>query len=194
MFRRAAIASVLLLLLSTASTAAATTHIAVTTIHYPPSTSIGLGATVSWDNSSGVPHTVSSDGPFALWSFSLPDNTDRTRAFKEAGSYPYYCMIHGATLMHGDIHVPMQALPNHGTTTTTYSIRVATVLAPTGFSYVIQRKAPGGTFVAWKTITTATTTFTTGKTGQWNFRARLKRNSNSTHSGWSPVLVISVAP
>ncbi len=193
MLRRAAMVSALLFLLSTGSTAASTTHIAVTAIHYPPSTSIGLGDTVSWDNTSGSGHTVSSDAPFSLWSFALANGTSRIRAFKLAGSFPYFCMIHGPALMHGDIHVPMNSVPTSGDHSTTFSIHVATVAAPAGFTFVIQRKAPGGSFILWKTITTKTTTFMPSHSGQWSFRTRVKRNSNGSHSGWSPVLVISVS-
>ncbi len=194
MLRRAAIASVLLFLLSTASAAASTTHIAVTQIHYPPSTSTRLGDTVSWDNTSGVGHTVTSDAPFSLWSFSLPNGASGTRAFKQAGSFPYFCQIHGASLMHGSIHVPMHSVPTSGARSTTFSIRAATVVAPAGLAYVIQRSAPGGSFALWKTITTQTTTFKTRHAGQWTFRTRVRRTSNGTHSGWSPVLVVNVTP
>jgi plastocyanin len=194
MLRRAALASVLLFLLSTASVAASTTHIAVTQIHYPPGTSTGLGDTVSWDNTSGVGHTVTSDAPFSQFSFSLPSGQSATRQFRQAGSFPYFCQIHGPTLMHGNIHVPMHAVPAGGTTATSFSIHVATVLAPAGIAYVIQRRAPGGTFALWKTITTKATSFMTGQAGQWSFRTRVKRTSNGTHSGWSPVLTISVVP
>jgi plastocyanin len=197
MIRRAAIASVLLLLLSTASTAAATTRIAVPVLHYPASTTIALGDTVKWTNTNPNPlisHTVSSNLPFALWSLSLPNGTSVSRAFRQAGSFPYYCQIHGALLMHGDIHVPMRAVPAHGTRSTSFSIHVATIRAPTGFAYVIQRKAPGGTFKLWKTITGESTAFSTGKTGNWSFRVHVKRTSNGTHSGWSPALVVKVAP
>jgi plastocyanin len=193
MFRRAAIASVLLLLLSTASTAAATTHVPVTSIQFPANTSTALGNTVSWDNTSGVGHTVTSKAPFSLFNLNLPNGQSAARVFRQAGSYPYFCVIHGATLMHGNVHVPMQAVPSSGTTATTYSIHVATVVAPSGLVYIIQRKAPGGSFVLWKRITTKTTTFTTSHTGQWSFRARLKRTSNGTTSGWSPVLVVTVS-
>jgi plastocyanin len=194
MLRRAAMASVLLFLLSTTSAAASTTHIAVTQIHYPPSTSIGLGDTVSWDNTSGVGHTVTSDAPFSQFNLNLSNGTSATRVFKQAGSFPYFCAIHGPASMHGNVHVPMNAVPASGTTAKTFSLHVATIAAPGGFAYVIQRKAPGGSFVLWKTITTKTTTFKTGRAGQWSFRTRVKRNSNSSHSGWSPVLRISVAP
>jgi plastocyanin len=194
MLRRASIASILLLLLSTASVAAGTTHIAVTQIHYPPSTSITLGDTVSWDNTSGVPHTVTSDAPFSQFNLNLPNNQSAARPFKQAGSYPYFCNIHGAAAMHGNVRVPMQAVPSSGTTATTFSIKVATVTAPSGLVYVIQRKAPGGSFALWKTITTKTTAFTTSQAGTWSFRARLKKTSNGTQSGWSPVLTISVVP
>jgi plastocyanin len=185
-------ASVVLFLLSTASAAASTTHILVTQIHYPPGTSTGLGDTVSWDNTSGVGHTVTSDAPFSQFNFSLPIGQSATRAFRQAGSFPYYCMVHGASLMHGNIHVPMHAVPAGGTTSTSFSIHVATVLARNGLVYVIQRKAPGGSFALWRTVTTMATTFTTGQAGQWSFRSHVKRTSNGTHSGWSPVLVINV--
>jgi plastocyanin len=194
MLRRAAVASVLLLLLSTASAAASTTHIAVTQIHYPPGTSTGLGDTVSWDNTSGVGHTVTSDAPFSQFNLMLPNGQSATRAFRQAGSFPYYCQIHGATLMHGNIHVPMNSVPNGGTTATTFSIHVATVPAPNGIAYVIQRKSPNGSFALWKTTTTTATSFKTSHAGTWSFRTRVKRTSNGTHSGWSPVLTINVMP
>jgi plastocyanin len=194
MLRRAAIASVFLFLLSTASAAASTTHIAVTMIHYPPSTSTGLGDTVSWDNTSGAGHTETSDAPFSQFNFGLANGTSATRVFKQAGSFPYFCAIHGAALMHGNIHVPMNAVPAGGHVSTIFSIHVATVAAPGGLVYVIQRKAPGGSFALWKTITTKATAFKPSKAGDWSFRTRVKRTSNGSHSGWSPVLTISVVP
>jgi plastocyanin len=192
MLRRAGIASILLLLLSTASAAGSTIRINVTGIHFPPGTSIGLGDTVEWANNSPQPHTVTSDPRFSLWNIALPIGATRSRTFKLAGSFPYYCVIHGAALMHGNIHVPMRAVPAQGTTSTSFSIRVATVRAPAGLAFVIQRRAPGGTFRLWKTITRKATAFTTGTAGTWSFRVRVKRTSNGTHSGWSPVLKVRV--
>lgn len=194
MLRRAAMASVLLFLLSTASAAASTTHIAVTQVHFPPNTSTGLGDTVSWDNTSGVTHTVTSDAPFSQFNLNLPNAQSAARVFRQAGSFPYFCVIHGPSLMHGNIHVPMNAVPAGGPTSTSFSIHVATVMAPTGFVYVIQRRAPGGSFAQWRTIRTKTTTFTTGQAGQWSFRTRVKRTSNGSRSGWSPVLAVNVTP
>ena len=64
--------------------------------------------------------------------------------------------------------------------------------APAGFRYVIQRSKHGGPFKAWRTITTATTTWTPTQTGGVRFRAALQRISNSARSGWSPALSIVV--
>jgi plastocyanin len=197
MFRRAAIATMLALLLSTGTTAAATIRIAVPALHYPANTTIRLGDTVAWANtntSSLVFHTVSSTAPFALFNLNLPSGASVSRPFRQAGSFPYYCMIHGALLMHGNIHVPMRAVPSQGTTSTAFSIHVATIKARTGFVYVIQRRAPGGTFKLWKKVTGTATAFTTARAGQWSFRARVKRTSNGSHSGWSPILTVKVAP
>ena len=190
MLRRAALASILLLLLSTASAAADTT-IHITTLAFPANTSIGLGDTVQWSNESGVLHSVTSDAPFSLWAFDVPDGMSRSRLFNRSGSYPYHCRIHGN--MHGNVHVPINASPGSGSTATTFTITVATVLAGTRFDYVIQRKAPGGSFAPWKTINSKSTTFKAPRAGTWQFRMRLKKSANGTHSGWSPVLSIPVS-
>jgi plastocyanin len=197
MFRRAAMASMLALLLFASSAGAATIRIAVPALHYPPDTTIGLGDTVTWANtnpSSLVFHTVSSTGPFALFSLNLPHAASVSRPFRQAGSFPYFCMIHGVLLMHGDIHVPMRAVPSQGSRSTAFSLHVATIKARTGFAYVIQRRAPGGTFKPWKTVTGTATAFTAPRAGQWSFRASVRRTSNRSHSGWSPILTVKVAP
>jgi hypothetical protein len=94
--------------------------------------------------------------------------------------------------MHGNIGVAMKAAPTHGTTSTSFSIRWATVKAPTGFKYVVQRKAPGGSFVAFKSTINKSTSWTPSKAGTWSFRSRLKRLSNGAASGYSPTLTVRV--
>jgi hypothetical protein len=113
-----------------------------------------------------------------------------SRSFTAAGLFPYHCNIH--SFMHGSIAVAMTAAPVSGTTATTFTIRWATGPAATGFTYVVQKRAPGGAFVAFKSTTAGATTFKTGVVGTWQFRAKLKRLSNSAVSGFSPVLAITV--
>jgi hypothetical protein len=114
----------------------------------------------------------------------------RGRAFNQAGTFPYHCRFHSG--MTGRVRVPLKASdqqvsPGHQTT-----IFAATAAAPTGFRYVIQRRAPGAAFTPWKSITTRSTTFRSNVAGDWRFRARLRRVADGAHSDWSPVLIVHV--
>lgn len=189
MFRRAALGAAAILLLCTATAAAATKTISITAFAYPANTSIGLGDTVRWQNDHITLHSTTSDEPLSLWTKDIPVGQARKRTFNQAGSYGYHCRIHH--FMHGIVHVPMQASdmdPNPGQVVT---VTVATVTAPQGFKYLIQRKAPGGSFVAWKVITSQSTTFSSSTPGNWSFRARLVRTADGAKSGFSPVLVLT---
>jgi plastocyanin len=70
----------------------------------PTSNTVPVNTTVTWTwNPGGVAHTVTfddgmgSDGPQSSGTFS--------RTFTVAGTYTYYCMIHGRAIMHGQITV-----------------------------------------------------------------------------------------
>jgi plastocyanin len=192
MLRRIGLITTALVLLGAASVSAATRTINVSAIAFPAHTSATIGDRVEWDNNSGFGHTVTGDSPLNLWNKNLPIGGTAARTFAPAGSYPYHCNIHAT--MHGSIDVAMRASPQSGTTATTFTIRWATVTAANGFKYVVQKRAPGGSFVAYKTTTTPSAAFKTGVTGNWAFRARLKRISNGAVSGFSPTLTISVTP
>jgi plastocyanin len=79
---------------------------------------IAQGSQVTWTNASGVGHTASSCTPIGC--SGAPANTGHNTfsvsigaaagstgsfTFTSAGKYFYYCMIHGYTLMHGEIIV-----------------------------------------------------------------------------------------
>lgn len=63
---------------------------------FDPSTiTVVVGDTVTWTVSSGLPHTVSADdGSFD--SGDLNDGVTFSHTFELAGTYPYYCLFHGA--------------------------------------------------------------------------------------------------
>ena len=59
----------------------------------PEGLTIPAGTTVTWVNKDDVPHTVvSTDGKFK--SQALDTNEQFSLAFKDAGTYEYYCSIH----------------------------------------------------------------------------------------------------
>jgi plastocyanin len=190
MLRRIGSIATTLLLLSAATVSASTHTITMTSSSFPASTSATVGDTVKWVNHSGFDHTVTGDSPLSLWNKSLPIGASVSRAFTAAGSFPYHCNIH--SFMHGDIVASMTASSTSGTTATTFTLHWASITAPAGFIYVVQKRAPGGSFVAFKTTTSQSGTFKTGTTGKWGFRARLKRTSNGAVSGFSPTLSITV--
>jgi len=192
MLRRIGLIATALLLLSAASASATTTTITLTGFAFPSSTSAHVGDTIRWVNhtSPQADHTVTGDSPLSLFNKSLPSGGSASRAFTAAGSFPYHCTIHSS--MHGDIVVSMTTSAASGTTSTTFTLHWASTTAASGFKYVVQKRAPGGSFVAFKTTTAQSGTFKTGKTGTWQFRARLKRTSNGAASGFSPTLSIGV--
>lgn len=191
MFRRSALLAAALVVLVSATASASTVAINITQIAYPPSTTVALGDTVQWNNQTSFHHTSTSDSPLSLWSRDMNGfGTNGSVAFTDAGSFPYHCNIHSS--MHGKIVVPMKVQPSSGTTATMFAISVATVNAPAGYKYVIQRKAPGGLFAAFKSTTSKMVAFKATSTGKWSFRARLKHISDGAASGWSPTLTIQV--
>ena len=72
---------------------AATKTINVTSSAFPSKTTIHVGDTVTWKNSSNVMHDVTAnDGSFDLGYFD--DGETVSHKFTKAGSYPYYCSLH----------------------------------------------------------------------------------------------------
>jgi plastocyanin len=188
MIPRAGLITCVLLVLSTASVAAATREVLITSTaggFMPPSIRAAIGDTVRWTNHSTLLHSTTGDAPLALWSLDIqPAGGQRSRDFEIAGGFPYHCRFHAS--MTGVVKVPIRVTPGSGPAGSTFTIRVADVSAPSGFQYVIQRKRPGGSFQAWRTITGQTTAFSTQVTGTWQFRSRLRRISDGAASGWSP--------
>jgi hypothetical protein len=97
--------------------------------------------------------------------------------------------------MTGKVKVPPTVSPTSGTTATTFTIRVATVVAPAGFVYDVQMKTGSGSFSSFKkSLTTATTTFHPSASGTYAFRSRLRDiGSTPGASGYSPAKTITVS-
>jgi plastocyanin len=67
----------------------------------PATRTVTVGTTVTWTFLSG-PHTVVSGSggtPDGLFSSGAPQSTGNfTHTFPTAGTYPYYCTVHGASM------------------------------------------------------------------------------------------------
>jgi plastocyanin len=151
---------------------------------------------VRWTNEVGTPHTTTADGPLSLWdSLTMQHNDSFDFTFTAAGSYPYRCILHDGYGMVGRISIRDEAAPPSGPVGTTFTITVASVDAPTGFVYDIQKKNPGAGFRTWMTgVTTAQVTFdSTGQTaGTYQFKSRYRRVSDGAASLLSLAATITV--
>ncbi len=95
----------------------------------PATLTISDGDTVTWTNASGAEHFVgrcdpgSCDGASGgtgtdttFTSADVPDGATYSHTFHGAGTYTYFCAIHGYATMHGVIVVQASAPPSTGTT------------------------------------------------------------------------------
>lgn len=111
--------------------------------------------------------------------------------FGVAGSYPYRDGFRGPT---GRVDVPVE-LPDEAAQGEGLTVRWAAGPVPAGFVVDVQIRRPGDAgFSAWVDGTRARQrTFTPGEEGRYAFRARLRKASDGSASGWSPTRGIEVA-
>ncbi len=96
--------------------------------------------------------------------------------------------------MTGTIKVPIAVSPSSGTTSTPFTITVAAVAAPSGFTYDAQKRRGCELGPLPKSgFSTKTVKFTPSQSGKWSFRARLHKGSSGATSGWSPIESVSVS-
>lgn len=189
-FRRAMPIFALATLLLTAPVSAAERTVDVQEYSFAPGgVTAALGDQVTWVNKGDQDHT-STRSAFPSWSLSVSLGDSASRTFRQSGTFAYICNIHHS--MHGTVKVPAQASPSGGGTSTTFTIRVASVEASSGSTYVIQRKAPGGTFKTWKTTTHQTVAFKSSVKGKWTFRSQIKKLSNGQGSAFSPSASVTI--
>jgi plastocyanin len=190
MLRRIVLIAAASVLLSAASVSASTHTITMTQFAFPAQEKVTVGDKVQWVNHTGTLHSTTNNPTLSLWGKDIPDGGSVSVNFTAAGTFAYHCRIH--SFMTGSIDVAMTASARSGTTSTTFTLHWASTSAASGFKYVVQKRAPGGSFTAFKSTSASSGTFKTGVTGTWQFRSRLKRTSNGAVSGFSPTLSISV--
>jgi plastocyanin len=157
-----------------------------------------LGETVRWVNSVHAHHTTTGATPLSLWDSG--DMVYRQRfayTFTAAGQYRYLCTIHEQYDMVSAIRVRDQVNPPDGPAGTVFTVRVATIPAPTDYVYDVQKKEPGGAWQDWMINVTLTDVpfDSTGKSpGTYGFRSRLHRVSDDASSDYSPPAPVTVTP
>ena len=195
--RRATLLGILMALFLQGNAFAATVNVSAVEFSFTPSLAkVKMGDTIHWTNNGTVVHTSTQDTPLGLWdSGTLNPGASFDFLLYAAGIYNYHCSFHQAQGMVASAGAKPTARPPNGPVGTMFTITVASIDAPAGFVYDVQKKDPGGSFTDWKLgITTKTTTFdSTGQpTGKYSFRSRLHRLSNNGVSGYSPAANITV--
>ena len=86
----------------------------------PHTVTIGVGETVTWENTDNAAHTATSghpdDGPDGVWDSSLMmAGGSYSLTLDEAGTYPYFCMVHpwmiGTVIVGGSTSEPADTVP-----------------------------------------------------------------------------------
>jgi plastocyanin len=202
----AIVASLLALILATSSVSAVTTRPVAMKDNYfsPYSKSLVRGDYVRWTNYGNYAHTTTSTGALK-WDRMLNPGTSWTyynvingtaRGFFAAGIFPYFCRFHGG--MTGRVSAPVSATPTSATRGSRFLIRWATITAPGGYRYQVQKRNPGSSlWVLWRTTTAREAYFSTVSTtarGTYSFRSRLQRWTGSTwvSSGYSFAVSVAV--
>jgi len=187
-----AVASSALLILI-ASPAQAASQVTIQDYSFSPTPiAVGQGGSVVWNNNGPHAHTSTSDLASFWDTGTLPSGTPSTAvAFPAAGTYSYHCSIH--PFMHGKVRVPIKVSPTSESTSTVFTITLAST-SQTGYSFDVQKKVqPSGPWTFWKTgVTSLSVTFHHTSAGSWRFRSRLHKNG-STATGWSPTKMVTIS-
>jgi plastocyanin len=197
LLRRAMPAAIVLAVFVQGDALAATKTVDMVNFAFSPKmVSIAAGSTIHWANNSGSVHTSTGDTPLALWDSGTVNNGGSFDfVFTAGGKYPYHCTFHVGLGMTGTVSVTIRATPPSGPVGTMFTITVASVTAPAGFVYDIQKKNPGGQFQNWMLGVTAKSVVfdSTGQaTGTYGFRSRLHRLSDNATSAYSAAKNIMV--
>jgi plastocyanin len=176
---------------------ASTTTVEMDNFQFNPTpVAVTMGDTVKW-HAVDTTHTATSNT--GLFDLVVSQGQSKSRVFKFAGSFPYYCQFHGSPGhgMHGRLDVPARWM-NTGTQHTgdVQRIRVSTIKPPDGISFDVQLKGPGDDafHLFRRKLIKAVITYTPTEPGEYQFRSREHLDSNNHVSGWSPAAFVEISP
>lgn len=155
-----------------------------------------------------------SQGLTAAWSFPIANMAPHTIREQDVGLFTSPSTVPGGSFVFtpfaaatytiledagtpgqhtGTLAVPLKVAPATGTTTTTFTITMASKVAPVGDTYELQVDPPGAAgFATISNGTARTFSYTpTAGPGTYVFQARLDKGT--THTGFSPTLTITVS-
>jgi plastocyanin len=162
----------------------------------PPGIAVRVGDFVRWRNTDFlVPHTATEDHglwdlggnypPLTMQGFGPGETVKREFS---AGTFSYFCEVHGAEAMSGFVEVPVRVRDRRADGRFRVIARWSEQGLPKGQVFDVQRSRGTGDFKFVRKGTRALKgTFGGGDRGTaWTFRARVRRDNSSAASGWSP--------
>lgn len=167
-----------LLIVGAAGAEAATTRtVDVTENAFTPATlTAAQGDSVKWTNRGVLSHTTTSSITGVVgWNNTLTPGASFSKSLPGAGTYAYHCNFHA---MSGKVKVRVVVTPTSGPVDTKFTVKVASIAAPTGYTYAPQVKVPGSS--TWSSLPTTTATsvsYTATQAGKYSFRSKVKHGS-----------------
>jgi plastocyanin len=163
----------------------------------PPGVAVRVGDSVRWRNTDFlVPHTATEDHhlwdlggnypPLTMQGFGPGETVKRKFA---AGTFSYFCEVHGAEAMSGFVEVPVRLRDRRRGGRFKVVARWSEQGLPKGQVFDVQRsRGTGGLKFVRRGTRALKGTFGGGDRGTvWTFRARVRRAGNpAAASGWSP--------
>jgi plastocyanin len=200
--RRIVVLISLSLLALTAVPAEAAAVISVDDFFFAPgvATLTSPGETVTWDWAAGVNYSHSVRQESLLFSSGTSSNPDASyeRTFS-AGSFSYYCGIHGGS-MDGRVRVPV--LIAAAPTGLPFTVRWATSGTNVGQVFDVQYRVGIGMWRTWRSDATVRAkvfgangkpvVVKAGRTYEFRVRTQLSAAQSLSRSGWSPVRTFGV--
>ncbi len=160
------------------ATAAVTTR-TVDVVEYafnPSAVAAAEGDSVKWTDRGVLSHTTTSTITGAVgWNNTLTPGSSFSKNLPGAGTYPYHCNFHN---MSGKVKVRVKVSPTTGPVGTSFTVKVASVAAPTGYKYAPQVKVPGSsTWASLPTTTATSVSYVANKAGTYAFRSKVTHGS-----------------
>ncbi len=189
--RSIGLAAILALLLSGAAGAGAATIRTVDVTEFaftPTAVTAAEGDAVKWTDRGSLSHTTTSTITGAVgWNSTLTPGSSFSKTLPGAGTYAYHCNFHS---MSGTVKVRVKVSPTSGPVGTSFTVKVASVAAPTGYRYAPQVKVPGSS--SWTSLSTTTATsvsYVANKAGTYAFRSKV---THGALPGTAPSPAVSV--
>ncbi len=149
-----------------------------------PTLTVKQGWTVFWNNTGEDAHSVTDASGLGLFDLlgGQPVSFGKF-TFNGAGRYAVTDTLTGNSQT---ISVPIALAPKSGTVSTQFGVGWAANNPPAGYVYDIDLRRPGSIYVDWQTTTGKSTIFVPDAgPGKYTFRARMRRLSDSSASGWA---------